>query len=166
MKVLSNFSSGEISPRLLGRVELGKYQNGLALSENFIHWPHGGATKRPGTVFVNELKDSSAKPRFQEFQHSTEETYVLCFENNLIRIFADGGIVTEAAETITGVTQANPAVVTITGHPYSNGDSIKINSISGMTELNNREFTVANATANTFELSGIDSSAFTAYSSG
>jgi hypothetical protein len=119
MKVLSNFSSGEISPRLLGRVELGKYQNGLALSENFIHWPHGGMTKRPGTVFVNELKDSSAKPRLHEFQHSTEETYVLCFENNLIRIYADGGIVTEAAEAITGVTQANPAVVTVTGHPYS-----------------------------------------------
>ena len=35
-----------------------------------------------------------------------------------------------------------------------------------MTELNNREFTVANKTTNTFELSGIDGSAFTAYSSG
>ena len=166
MKVLSNFSSGEISPRLLGRVELGKYQNGLALSENFIHWPHGGATKRPGTVFVNELKDSSSKPRFQEFQHSTEETYVLCFENNLIRIFADGGIVTESPKTITGVTQANPAVVTSTGHGFSNGDSIKVHSVSGMGELNNREFTVSNASTNTFELSGIDSSAFEAYASG
>jgi hypothetical protein len=35
-----------------------------------------------------------------------------------------------------------------------------------MTEVNNREFTVANKTTNTFELSGINSSAFTAYSSG
>ncbi len=166
MKVLSNFSSGEISPRLLGRVELGKYQNGLALSENFIHWPHGGMTKRPGTVFVSELADNSNKPRLHEFQHSTEETYVLCFENNLIRIFADGGIVTESAKTITGVTEASPAVVTSAGHGYSNGDSIKINSVGGMVEINNREFTVSNATTNTFELSGIDSSSFTAYTSG
>ncbi|BCV06002.1 MAG: hypothetical protein CM15mV123_160 [uncultured marine virus] len=30
-----------------------------------------------------------------------------------------------------------------------------------MTEVNNREFTVANKTTNTFELSGINSSAFT-----
>ena len=35
-----------------------------------------------------------------------------------------------------------------------------------MTELNNREFTVANKTTNTFELSGINSSSFTTYTSG
>ena len=35
-----------------------------------------------------------------------------------------------------------------------------------MTQLNNREFTVAGATTNTFELSGVDSSAYTAYASG
>ena len=35
-----------------------------------------------------------------------------------------------------------------------------------MTEVNNREFTVANKTTNTFELSGINSSSFTTYTSG
>lgn len=166
MKTLSNFSSGEITPRLLGRVELGKYQNGLLQSENFIHWPHGGVTKRPGTVFVSELADSSATPRLHEFQHSTEETYVLCFENNLIRIFADGGIVTEAPKVITAISLGNPAVVTSAGHGFVTGDKIKINSVAGMVEVNNREFTVGSTTTNTFELTGLDSASFTAYTSG
>ncbi|GJM01965.1 MAG: hypothetical protein DHS20C08_04660 [Rhodomicrobium sp.] len=166
MKQLTSFASGEISPRLFGRVDLGKYQNGAAEVENFVIWPHGGASKRPGSVYVHEISDSSAVPRLQEFQFSTTETYVLCFENNLIRIFSNGGIVTNTANNITGITAANPAVVTSTGHTLSNGDKIIIASVGGMVELNNREFTVANATANTFELTGIDSSAYTAYTSG
>lgn len=71
-----------------------------------------------------------------------------------------------AAKTITGITQANPAVVTSAAHGYSNGDEIHIDSIVGMTELNGRRFTIANVAANTFELEGEDSTAYTAYSSG
>lgn len=68
--------------------------------------------------------------------------------------------------TITGITQANPAVVTATAHGLSNNDVVTIASVAGMTEVNGYKFLVANVTANTFELSGIDSSGFTAYSSG
>lgn len=72
--------------------------------------------------------------------------------------------------TITGVTQASPAVVSAAGHAFSDGDEIYINDIVGMTELNNRTFIVANKAAGTFELTDsdgndIDSSGYTAYSS-
>lgn len=67
---------------------------------------------------------------------------------------------------IEGVTQANPAVVTVTGHNFANGDVIYIAGVSGMTELNGNTYTVANVATNTFELSGTDSSAYTAWSSG
>lgn len=67
---------------------------------------------------------------------------------------------------ITGATQANPCVVTATGHTFANGDVVTIVDITGMTELNGNNYIVANVTTNTFELQGIDSSAFTAYSSG
>ncbi len=68
--------------------------------------------------------------------------------------------------TITGATQANPCVVTATGHGYSNGDIVYISGVVGMTQLNGNFYTVANKAANTFQLSGIDSSAYTAYVSG
>jgi hypothetical protein len=70
----------------------------------------------------------------------------------------------EATQNITGITQANPAVVTITGHGYNQGDNVLIESVTGMTELNNRRFTVGATTANTFELEGEDSTGHTAYS--
>lgn len=68
--------------------------------------------------------------------------------------------------TITGATQANPVVITAASHGFINGDEVEINSISGMTELNGRRFTVASSTTNTFELEGEDGTGHTAYSSG
>jgi hypothetical protein len=70
-----------------------------------------------------------------------------------------------AADTITGITKANPGVVTSTAHGMSNGD-YAIMLISGMKELNGRLVRVANVTANTFELEGIDTTNFTTFSSG
>ncbi len=68
---------------------------------------------------------------------------------------------------IDGVTQANPGVVTTAqDHHLSNGDSVTIWGVEGMTELNGNTYTVANKTADTFALSGTDTSGFTAYSSG
>lgn len=71
-----------------------------------------------------------------------------------------------ASATITGITQANPAVVTATGHPFNNGDVVVIGLVNGMTQINNFSATVANKTTNTFELTGVNSSGFSAYTSG
>ena len=61
---------------------------------------------------------------------------------------------------VSGVTQANPAVVTATAHGFTNGQLVRFANISGMTELNGNTYTVANAATNTFELSATDSSGF------
>jgi hypothetical protein len=67
---------------------------------------------------------------------------------------------------ITGITQADPAVVTATAHGFSNGDEVYLTSLIGMTELNGTVATIANVAANTFELSGVDSSTYSAYIAG
>lgn len=79
--------------------------------------------------------------------------------------FVDSGLTLDSPLTITGATQANPVVVTASSHGFANGDSIDIVGVLGMTELNGLRFTAANVTANTFELTGIDGTAYTAYSS-
>lgn len=71
-----------------------------------------------------------------------------------------------AAKTITAITAANPPVVTSTAHGYTAGDVVKIDGVVGMQEVNNRAFVVANVTANTFELKGVNATAYTAYTSG
>ena len=67
---------------------------------------------------------------------------------------------------ITGATQANPVVVTAASHGFADGKQIGITDITGMVELNERWFEVANAATNTLELSGVDGTGYTAWSSG
>jgi hypothetical protein len=79
----------------------------------------------------------------------------------------DGG----ADVAITSITAENPPVVTAAGHSLVNGNKVRIFGVEGMTEVNKgltSAYTVANADigAGTFELSGIDGSAWTAYDSG
>lgn len=76
-------------------------------------------------------------------------------------------ISTQANATITNITKANPAVVTTSGaHGFSNGQLIYIYGVGGMTEVNGRLFTAAGVTGTTFQLSGVDSSGYTTYTSG
>jgi hypothetical protein len=163
--IITNFRTGEISPKLEGRIDLQKYNEAAQTVNNMVVFPSGGVTRRPGTFFAGRSKDGG-KVRLMDFEFSDEQAYVLEFGANYIRFYKDGGLLTETSQNITAVTQANPAVVTITSHTFTNGDRIFISGVAGMTQLNNREFTVANTTANTFELSGIDSTGFDAYTSG
>jgi hypothetical protein len=100
--------------------------------------------------------------------------------------FVDCGLTYDAPKTITGITRANPAVVTATGHGFSNGDKVLLSDILGLLEesdeddsdytgtspLNDESVLVANKTANTFQITdlegnAIDTSAYdTAYVSG
>lgn len=70
-------------------------------------------------------------------------------------------------KAVTGATSANPVVITSASHGISNGTSVLLYGfVGGMTELNGNTYTVANAATNTFELSGVDGSGYSAYSSG
>ena len=167
---LTSFVSGEFSPKMDGRSDFDKYSSGTKTLENFLIHPQGAATRRVGTQFIAEVKDSTKKTRLIPFEFSTTQTYILEFGDQYIRFFKDKGQITESTKTITGITQANPAVVTSATHGYSNGDFIIITSVVGMTQVNGVTFKVANQTTNTFELqtvngTNINSTAYTAYSS-
>jgi Flp pilus assembly protein TadG len=73
---------------------------------------------------------------------------------------------TDAPKNITAATKANPVVVTSANHGFLNGDRVYIKSVVGMTQLNNKQFTVANKTANTFQLQGVNGTAYNNYTSG
>ena len=162
----TNFTAGELTPKLAGQVDFKKYNNGVELMENMTVFPQGGASRRYGSRFVAEVKDSSKTTRLIPFEFNIEQSYILEFGNNYIRFFKDNGQITETAKTISAVTKANPAVVTSNSHGYSNGDHVWIAGIVGMTRLNGRRFTVASSTTNTFALTGENSSNYDAYSSG
>ena len=164
--LLNNFSGGELSPRLEGRSDVTKQKNGCRILENAIALPHGGGRKRSGTKFVVEQKSSTDSVVLIPFQFNVEQSYMLMFGPNYVWFLKDQGIITFPDVTITGITRNNTATVTAPAHGYANGDRIIIKSVVGMTEVNNRQFVVANAATNTFDLSGINSTAYTTYVSG
>jgi len=90
----SNFTSGELSPRLDGRFDLSKYRNGCSTLENFVVHPHGGATRRPGSYYVAGVKTNSAKTRLIPFEFNTEQTYIIEAGNQYFRFYKDNGQIT------------------------------------------------------------------------
>ena len=88
---LTNFTGGELSPRLDGRNDLAKYNSGCKTLENMIVYPHGSASRRSGTQFVAEVKDSTKKTRLISFEFSTVQTYILEFGDQYIRFYKDNG---------------------------------------------------------------------------
>lgn len=70
-----------------------------------------------------------------------------------------------ADKTVTAITKASPGVVTSTAHGLTAGNIVLL-TINGMFQLNGRVARVANVTTNTFELEGIDTTLFDAFTSG
>jgi hypothetical protein len=167
-----SFAGGEIAPALYARVDISKYQTGLRTLRNYFVMRHGGATNRPGTKFIGEVDDSSKVSRLIPFIFSTSVTYILEFANKKVRFIKNGSYIFETAQNISGITAADPAVITTSGtHGYSTGDEIAVAGITGMTELNGRNFKITVLSTTTFSIqdnagTDIDSSAYTAYASG
>jgi len=156
-----SFSSGEVAPALYSRVDTTRYATGLKKLRNQYVMRHGGATNRPGTKFIGEVKDSTKAVRLIPFVFSDAQTYVLEFGDQYMRVIKQGDYVMLTSQAITAISNANPCVVTYSGSDtYANGDVIYVSGIVGAigTYLNGRTFKVANVNtgANTFELDYMD----------
>jgi hypothetical protein len=167
--IQNNFNSGELTPLLYGRPELENYKAALAVCLNSIPLVQGPITRRSGTYFCDEVKDSSKLTRAYPFKFSTTQAYMLEIGDQYFRFKRNEAPVTLPTQAISAITNANPAVLTYVGaDTYANGDMVDVAGVVGMEEVNARRFTVANVNggANTFELSGLDSTGFGTYVSG
>ena len=150
----SDFSSGEITPRMFARVELSQYNNGLRECENWVPMPYGGLETRPGTEFVGEVKDSSDLVAILPFKFNTLETYVVELGDMYARFYTDGGRITEAAGTITGTANVSGEIeITQTAHGYTTGDWVVIEDVTGTLEAN-ATWVITSTGANTYTLDG------------
>ena len=77
----------------------------------------------------------------------------------------EAGPVSNTTAPITGITLANPCVITSTAHPFAVGDVLWIDSIVGTTQLNGSFARVTATAANTVTLA-LDSTGLTAWTSG
>lgn len=96
-RIQPSFVSGELSPRLLGRIDLDKYASGCSDITNMVVMPQGGLQNRPGFRFIAEAKTHARKCRLVPFQFSITQAYILEFGHQYIRFYADGGQVMNGA---------------------------------------------------------------------
>lgn len=90
--IQTNFSAGEISPKVMGRVDVARYQNGAESLENCIVDVQGAANRRDGTIYVAETEDSSRRAILIPFVFSTTQSYMLEFGHQYMRVFLTMGV--------------------------------------------------------------------------
>ena len=103
-KIIQSFNGGELSPLMDSRIDQQKYLAGCRTLENFIPLIYGGAERRPGLKYIASQKASGSKGRVVGFEHSVSDTYMLLFEDLVIRFFKDGAQVLggEGTEDLSG----------------------------------------------------------------
>jgi hypothetical protein len=104
---------------------------------------------------------------FYEFLTNDAASPLMYFIDGKVNVTAAAPIASPSTSgVISGATQANPVVITSTAHGLTNGQEVFISNVTGMVEINNRVFTVAGVATNTFQLSGVNGTGYTAYVSG
>lgn len=89
----NNFIGGEFSPLAQARVDSDLYPTGMAVCKNYIPLVQGPLTRRPGTYYVANGKNSGAfrTVRLQSFEYSNVQAYILEFGDEYIRFFRNNG---------------------------------------------------------------------------
>lgn len=88
--IVTNFTAGEFSPRLRGRVDLEKYNASARLLENCVVLRHGGVTARPSRDYLGEIKDSSKTGRIIPFIYSRTDAYIIELGDQVARVWKNG----------------------------------------------------------------------------
>ena len=83
--IQTNFSSGELSPRMAGRVDLDQYRAGAAELLNVLVQMQGGATRRQGSQFIVANKSAGGRVRLYPFVVAPLTAYVLEFGAGYVR---------------------------------------------------------------------------------
>lgn len=89
--IYTQLNAGELSPYLEGRVDVGKYPNGLQRCENFIPLIQGPAVRRAGTRNVSAIKTQSQRSWLIPFVFSATDGWILEFGNQYIRFYTNRG---------------------------------------------------------------------------
>lgn len=95
IRVQTNFTSGELDPKLRARIDLQQYYNGLDTAQNVVIQPQGGLKRRDGTKYLATLPSSAGTAvRFVHFEFSVNDSYMLCFTDQRMYVFKNRAQIT------------------------------------------------------------------------
>lgn len=117
MKVpILSFNAGEIAPEMYARIDFEKYPNAASQLKNMVIQPQGPICVRPGTRYIDPVKDPTSNIKLIPFVFSDEQSYILEVSPGWFKFYADDGVVQRTSMT------NSPW---ITGTSYSVGDYVK-----------------------------------------
>lgn len=136
-KFQTSFEFGEVTPRLLARVDLPAYNKATKGLENAFVRVSGGATRRRGTLFVGEVQDSEKKVRLLPYN----QEYTLVLNGGCIEVIKQQEVLTCPTtlflDTFTGtdgtLATAHTIDVAPPGTAYAEVGAIAHNTIQGNT---------------------------------
>jgi hypothetical protein len=83
----TNFSAGELDPRMLGRTDLRSYENGAAKLRNVVVDTTGGVRRRPGMTYI---ATAAGPGRLIELEIGPDLAYLLAFSDFQVDVYRAG----------------------------------------------------------------------------
>jgi hypothetical protein len=83
----TNFSAGELDPRMLGRTDLRSFENGAAKLRNVVVETTGGVRRRPGMAYV---ASAAGRGRLVDLEVGPGFAYLLAFSDLQVDVYRDG----------------------------------------------------------------------------
>ena len=103
-KIITDFTGGEVSDRLMARIDTPIYNRTCRILENFIVHASGGLDFAPGTVFICEAKTNTGPVRLLPFEVSASEKYVLELSESACRFYKNKARLMDGANALEIVT--------------------------------------------------------------
>lgn len=83
---ISDFTRGELSPRMEGRSDTQAFFQGVSTLENMIVLPQGGVEKRPGTQYFAQTADMAKRSRLIPFIIDEHTPYIVELADGAVRV--------------------------------------------------------------------------------
>ena len=157
--IQTSFLGGEWAPQYQGRADDQEYRTGMNVCLNVIPTEEGAAYRRPGTVLGGPTR-SGAYGVLREFDFNSALPFNIELTAGHLRLWASGAglVVHPTAVQVSGVSNANPAVVTTSGaHGLATGNQVLftaegVTAYSGVYQLLQRQIAVTVTGADTFTI--------------
>lgn len=131
------------------------------------NYTNQGSTANPGVVkkavWIKGMPAASAFVVKNTNSAATDASSVIT--TNGFTAYDDANPISYASQTITSITQASSAVVTVTSHGYSTGDYVRFSNVTGMRQIDGYLFQITVTGANTFTIP-LNTSGFAAAATG
>lgn len=124
----TNFASGELDPKMLGRADTAAYTNGAKKLKNYALLATGGVMRRPGSFRRAVLSGPS---RIIQFDYDITNRYLLALQNGQTRVYSTTGTLIATLTTpwlladLFDLTYAQLGDVVIICHPNYAPQAIK-----------------------------------------